>query len=68
MTDDDDRPLPEGLAAPARRSLATLGITALREITTFTEDELRLMHGMGPKALDRLRAALEEKGWSFAEG
>jgi hypothetical protein len=68
MTDDDDRSLPQGLAAPARRSLAALGITALRHITTFSEDELRLMHGMGPKALDRLRAALDENGWSFADG
>lgn len=68
MIDDEDRPLPEGLAAPARRALAALGITALRHITTFREEELRLMHGMGPQALGRLRAALDERGWSFAEG
>ena len=68
MIDDEDRPLPDGLAAPARRALAALGITALRHITAFREDELRLMHGMGPKALGRLRAAMDEKGWSFAEG
>jgi hypothetical protein len=68
MTDDDDRPLPPGLAAPARRALTALGITALRHITLFREEEIRLMYGMGPKALHRLRVALDEKGWSFADG
>lgn len=68
MTDDDDRPLPDGLAAPARRALAALGITALRHTTAFREDELRLMHGMGPKALERLRRAMDERGWTFADG
>lgn len=68
MSIDDDRPLPTGLAAPARRALAALGITGLRHLTAFPEDELRLMHGMGPKALERLRRALDETGWAFADG
>ncbi|MGD9998524.1 MAG: DNA-binding protein [Ilumatobacteraceae bacterium] len=75
MNDDPARapaidldPLPDGLASPARRALASAGVTALRHLTAFTEAEVRLMHGMGPKALAVLRAALDRRGWSFADG
>lgn len=67
MTNPDDRPLPDGLAAPARRALASAGVTGLRQLATFPEDEIKLMHGMGPKALERLRGALHQSGWTFAD-
>jgi len=67
-TGDDDLPLPDGLARPARRALASAGITGLRELTAFPEAEIRFMHGMGPKALERLQRALHETGWTFADG
>jgi hypothetical protein len=65
---DSGSALPDGLAAPARRALAALGITRVQHLATFAEDELRLMHGMGPRALERLRAALHESGLTFADG
>jgi hypothetical protein len=67
MTSPDDRPLPDGLAAPARRALASAGVTGLRLLATFPEAEIRLMHGMGPKALERLRRALQDNGLAFAD-
>ena len=58
--------LPDGLAAPARRALAGAGIRRLDQLTTVSEAEIKRLHGMGPKAIDRLRSALEARGLSFA--
>lgn len=58
--------MPDGLAAPARRALAAAGITRLEQLAQRREDEVRSWHGMGPKAIDRLRQALAERGMSFA--
>ena len=59
--------LPEGLARPALRALAAAGYTSLTQFTQATEDELKKLHGMGPKAIRTIRAALEEEGLSLAE-
>ncbi len=64
-TSDLDPPLP-GMGAPARRALWAAGITDLRQLTEMPEGEVRLMHGMGPRTLERLHRALHEHGWSFA--
>ena len=53
---------------PAARALAGAGYTRLEQLTTISEQELGKLHGMGPKAINILRAALEAKGLSFAEG
>jgi hypothetical protein len=50
------------LAAPARRALANAGIASLADLGRFSEAELRALHGMGPNALDKLRAAMEREG------
>jgi hypothetical protein len=39
----------------------------LEQLTTVEEAELLRLHGMGPKALGLLRAALEARGLSFAD-
>lgn len=52
---------------PALRALNGAGITNLKQLTKFSEEELLALHGMGPKAIGILRAALEEKGWTFAK-
>jgi hypothetical protein len=31
-----------------------------------TEAEIAKLHGMGPKGIRELKAALAERGWSFA--
>lgn len=59
--------IPAGVAAPARRALIGAGWTRLDQLTAVTERELRALHGMGPKAIGVLRAALRERGLSLAE-
>ena len=59
--------LPDGLAAPARRALATAGISSLEELSRRTEREIAALHGIGGNALATLRAALAASGSSFAE-
>ncbi len=59
--------LPEGLAQPARRALAGAGYFQLDQLTRITEEELKQLHGIGPRAMDLLRQALEERGLSFAK-
>ena len=61
-----DRPLPPGIAAPARRTLAGAGIVRLEQLRDVPEAEVVALHGMGPKALRVLRDALAEAGWGFA--
>lgn len=55
------------IGAPALRALASVGIHSLSSLTGHTEKELLALHGMGPKALGILRAALHEHGLSFSE-
>ena len=56
------------LAAPARRALASAGITRLAQLTKLSEDEVARWHGIGPNALAQLKRALKAKGLSFAKG
>ncbi|RTE09783.1 DNA-binding protein [Paenibacillus whitsoniae] len=58
----------KGLASPARRALAGAGITRLAQLSEKTEAELLQLHGMGPKAMGALRAALQAQGMSFQAG
>ena len=59
--------LPAGLASPARRALAAAGIQRLEQLTAFSEDQVKQLHGMGPNALAQLRRALDTRGLSFME-
>lgn len=61
-TDD----LPAGLGSPARRALAAAGYTRLDQLAGVTGGELLRLHGMGPKAMQRLVDALAARGWSLA--
>jgi predicted flap endonuclease-1-like 5' DNA nuclease len=56
-----------GLAMPARRALLGAGYTRLDQLAAVSERELKKLHGMGPKAIDQLRRALDAQGLSFAE-
>lgn len=53
---------PKGVSRPAIRALASVGVTELDQLTRFTEVELKALHGMGPKALGILKAALAARG------
>lgn len=56
-----------GLSNPARRALAAAGYTRLEQLTRVAEAELLKLHGMGPKGISVLRAALRARGLSFAK-
>ena len=66
LSDQGESDLPVGLAQPARRALLSAGIFRLEQLTTFSEAEVKQLHGIGPKALDQLRHALEMQGLRFA--
>jgi hypothetical protein len=57
---------PDGLSQPALRALSSAGYTSLDQLTKVKEADLKKLHGMGPKGIDLLRAALKTKGRSFA--
>jgi hypothetical protein len=58
---------PAGIARPALRALVSAGFTSLAQLTTIPEDELSKLHGMGPKAIETLRAGLIAAGLNFQE-
>ena len=43
--------LPE-IGAPALRALTNIGVIRLDQLTKYTAQELLLLHGFGPKALE----------------
>lgn len=53
------------VAAPARRALQHAGIRSLVELTAFREEQVLQWHGMGPNAVEKLKAAMKAKGWTF---
>ena len=58
---------PKGVSQPAVRALASIGVTQLAQLTKHREADLLELHGMGPKGLRVLKAALAEKGLAFAK-
>ncbi len=53
------------LAAPAQRALAAAGIQHLEQLANFSEAEVGKWHGIGPNAINALRAALSARNLSF---
>ena len=64
---DDARDFPRGVAQPAVRALALIGVTRLTQLVDFRKEDLIMLHGMGPKALATLKTALAEKGLTFSD-
>ena len=56
--------LPGNIGAPATRALIADGYTELSQLAGVPAAELKL-HGVGPKALRLLQAALEQQGMSL---
>ena len=56
---------PTGLAQPALRALAAAGLSSLDQLTKIREADLAKLHGIGPKAVELIRAALKRRGQSF---
>lgn len=64
MTNEPTSDLPK-LSAPARRALARAGYSTLEQLAQATESDVEKLHGMGPNAMDALRASLHGRGLSF---
>ena len=63
MTDSDRLP---AIGAPATRALAAIGVTRLEQLQQHRAEDLLALHGIGPKAIRVLQAALDEQGVAFA--
>lgn len=53
------------LGAPARRALERENIKTLEDLTSWTENEIINLHGMGPSSIPKLKKALSENNLSF---
>ena len=53
------------IGRPATDALALRGITTLDQVAEHTEQDLRSLHGVGPKAIRILREALAADGRTF---
>ena len=58
--------LPVGIPKPALRALEAAGFKNLTDLTRVSEEELLKLHGMGPKAVSIIVAALKTQGLCFA--
>jgi DNA-directed RNA polymerase alpha subunit len=58
---------PKGVGAPAARALTAAGFTDLTDLAGVPERDLAGLHGMGPKAVGILKAALAERGLALAD-
>ena len=50
------------LSKPARGAFLYEGINSFEKLITYTEAEILAIHGVGPKTLPTLYAALEQNG------
>ena len=59
--------LPTNLGSPARAALANLGYVELEQLNGVSEKQLLATHGVGPKAVTRLKEALAAAGLALSE-
>jgi len=64
---NNDGGFPRGVAAPARRALASAGYHRLEDLNGASEAKLAKLHGMGPNALTALGEALAANGMRLAD-
>jgi predicted flap endonuclease-1-like 5' DNA nuclease len=53
------------IGRPANSALLNAGISTLAQVAALRRRELLAMHGVGPKAVRLLEAALAERGLAF---
>jgi hypothetical protein len=53
---------PPGMSGPALRALAGSRVRSLDDLPRWSESDLAALHGMGPKAIELLKAALAARG------
>jgi hypothetical protein len=65
--EEDEIDLPGDIGQPARRALVANGYRRLEQLAGLREADLLKLHGVGPKAVERLGRALAARGQSFAD-
>ncbi|RKN32298.1 helix-hairpin-helix domain-containing protein [Micromonospora musae] len=55
------------IGRPANTALLEAGITTLAQVAAHRRRDLLALHGVGPKAVRTLAAALAERGLAFAD-
>lgn len=55
------------LSRPATRALHHEGIKTLEDLTRLTRKRFLALHGVGPKSLPAIEAAMEVAGLEFAQ-
>jgi predicted flap endonuclease-1-like 5' DNA nuclease len=55
------------IGRPANSAMLAAGITTVAQVAALTRRELLAMHGVGPKAVRILEAALTEQGLAFTD-
>ncbi|TDC84959.1 hypothetical protein E1193_04140 [Micromonospora sp. KC606] len=55
------------IGRPANSALLEAGITTLTQVAAHSRRDLLALHGVGPKAVTILAAALAEHGLAFAD-
>jgi hypothetical protein len=68
MAKQAEAAFPKGVAKPAIRALATIGVTRTEQAARFSKAELLALHGMGPKAIRLIEAELQAQGKAFKQG
>ena len=58
---------PKGLSGPALRALHNAGIRSVDALGRWSRKDLAALHGMGPKAVNLLEAALRKGGRKMRE-
>lgn len=58
---------PPGTGAPAARAFESIGVTSWRQLAGRSARELLQLHGVGPKAIRVVRAALREIGEDLSD-
>lgn len=65
--DQPEHNLPTGIGRPAKRALLQAGYNRLELLAELRAADLQQLHGVGPKAIERLRTALAAQGLALAD-
>lgn len=64
-TPSQPHPLPRGIGAPATRALNGAGYSTLNSLADVPVEQLRKLHGVGPKALRIVQEEMASVGLSL---
>jgi DNA-directed RNA polymerase alpha subunit len=56
----------EKLAKPAQRALHNAGITTIKQLSNYSEEEVSKLHGIGKSAMNTIKLILNENGLIFS--